>query len=219
MAQHLVIGSNRGIGLELVRQLSERNERVLAACRTSTPELGEIQGVQVEQGIDITNSESLTVLAQKTPELDALWVVAGILKPATLAKLDFESIREQFEVNAIGPLRAVEALRPRLKKGSKIALLTSRMGSIADNSSGGSYGYRMSKAALNMAGTSLAHDLRNDGIAVMLLHPGWVKTDMTGSTGNLSATDSAAGLIHQFNSLELSSSGVFRHVNGEDLPW
>jgi NAD(P)-dependent dehydrogenase (short-subunit alcohol dehydrogenase family) len=113
----------------------------------------------------------------------------------------------------------VHALLPCLERGAKVALITSRMGSIADNGSGGAYGYRMSKAALNAAGMSLARDLASRGIAVVLLHPGYVKTEMTGGSGNVSAEKSASQLIGRIEALDLAHSGSFWHANGETLPW
>ncbi|MEO1170633.1 MAG: SDR family oxidoreductase [Myxococcota bacterium] len=197
---------------------------MIAACRKSSAGLAEINGVQVEDGVDVTDWDALRRLGERTTQkVDALWVVAGILRRVALEDLlggerGYDVIREQLEVNAVGPLRAVAALRGCLEAGSKVALVTSRMGSIAD-SSGGSYGYRMSKAALNMAGVSLAHDLRGAGIPVMLVHPGWVKTEMTGGTGHLTADESARGLIAQVDTLTLDNSGTFMHQSGEELPW
>jgi NAD(P)-dependent dehydrogenase (short-subunit alcohol dehydrogenase family) len=100
-----------------------------------------------------------------------------------------------------------------------VAFITSRMGSIADNSSGGAYGYRMSKAALNMAGKSLAEDLKSDGIAVAILHPGMVKTDMIRGHGQVEPADAAAGLLSRIEALTLATTGGFWHQNGESLPW
>jgi NAD(P)-dependent dehydrogenase (short-subunit alcohol dehydrogenase family) len=122
-------------------------------------------------------------------------------------------------VNALAPLQLVATLRPRLAAGAKIGLVTSRMGSIGDNSSGGYYGYRMSKAALNAAGMSLAHDLRGAGIAVFLLHPGYVRTDMTGGAGERSPDEAAAGLLQRMDALGLAQSGSFWHADGTPLPW
>ena len=145
---------------------------------------------------------------------------AGILKRVTLENLDFDSIREQFEINALGALRVTHALLPHLKAGSKIVLMTSRMGSIADNTSGSSYGYRMSKVALSMAGKSLAHDLRPRGIAVAILHPGLVQTRMTNFTsGGITPEESVKGLLARIDELMLESTGMFWHANGEVLPW
>ena len=135
------------------------------------------------------------------------------------AGYSLDSVRRQFEVNALGPLRVTCSLIPALRNGAKIALLTSRMGSIADNESGGSYGYRMSKAALNAAGVSLAKDLSSRGIAVAILHPGYVKTDMTGPSALIDAEESVAGLLDRIDQLNLENSGSFWHMNGELLPW
>jgi NAD(P)-dependent dehydrogenase (short-subunit alcohol dehydrogenase family) len=224
MAYVVIIGANRGIGLEMTRVLAERGEQVVAACRRSSAELAALaseRGVEVREGVDVTDRGSLVALAESIGDraVDWLVVVAGILERVGLEPLDLESIHRQFTVNAVGPLNAVTALRPTLRPGSKIGLLTSRMGSIDDNTSGGSYGYRMSKAALNMAGRSLAHDLKPEGVAVVLLHPGWVRTEMTANTGNLDASEAARGLIARIEALTLDDSGSFMHQSGERLPW
>jgi NAD(P)-dependent dehydrogenase (short-subunit alcohol dehydrogenase family) len=220
MATVLITGANRGIGLELCRLSVQRGDQVIAVCREPSEELGRL-GVQVQSGVDVSDSASLAKLDQALGDarIDVLINNAGILIPTSLDKLDFDAVRQQFEVNAMGPLRVVTALRERLGDGAKIAIVTSRMGSIADNGSGGSYGYRMSKAAVNIAGVSLAHDLRKHGIAVALLHPGWVKTDMTHRSGNITAQESAAGLLARIDGLTLEASGGFWHENGETLPW
>ncbi|KIG15595.1 Short-chain dehydrogenase/reductase (SDR) superfamily protein [Enhygromyxa salina] len=220
MANILITGANRGIGLELARLLNERDDHVVAACRSSSPELDAL-GVQVETGVEVSDSASLERLNERLGDLalDLLINNAGILARTSLDALDFQSIERQFQVNAIGPLRVVTALKHRLGAGAKIAIVSSRMGSLADNSSGGSYGYRMSKAAANMAGVSLAHDLRPAGIAVALLHPGWVQTEMTGGRGDTQAKDAARGLLARIDELSLETSGGFWHQNGERLPW
>jgi len=217
----LVLGANRGIGLELVRLLRARGDEVTAACRRSSAELDALAGVSVKTDIDVRSMSSLEALATElgTGSLDGLIVVAGILRGTSLASLDVDVIREQLEVNAIGPLQATAALRGCLAKGATVGLVTSRMGSIADNTSGGSYGYRMSKAALNMAGRSLAHDLKGDSIAVVLLHPGFVRTEMTGGNGHLNADESATGLLARIDETTLATTGRFVHQSGEELPW
>lgn len=217
----LVIGSNRGIGLDICRQLAGRGDTVHAACRKRSDELAAIDGVTIHEGVDVTDRAALGTLADElgSESLDWLLVVAGILQRTSLDDLDVDAIRRQLEVNAIGPLVATRTLLPCLTRGAKVGLLTSRMGSIDDNSSGGSYGYRMSKAALNMAGRSLAHDLASRQVAVRLLHPGYVRTDMTGNTGNVEPAEAAAGLIARIDELTLDSSGSFVHASGEPLPW
>jgi NAD(P)-dependent dehydrogenase (short-subunit alcohol dehydrogenase family) len=126
---------------------------------------------------------------------------------------------DQFRTNSLGPILVTEALMPNLQKGSKVGIVTSRMGSVTDNTSGGYYGYRMSKAAVNIAGVSLARDLADRGIAVALLHPGYVRTDMTGQEGFIDPDEAARGLIQRLDELSMTSSGGFWHTNGEALPW
>jgi NAD(P)-dependent dehydrogenase (short-subunit alcohol dehydrogenase family) len=216
----LVTGANRGIGLELCAQLRRRGHQVIGVCRNATPELARL-GVRVEAGIDVAVDGALADLAKRLAGVKIDWLVcnAGILGHESLDALDVDAVRKQFEVNALGPLRTVHALLPNLARGAKVALITSRMGSIADNGSGSSYGYRMSKAALNAAGVSLARDLAGRGIAVALLHPGYVKTEMTGNSGNVTPDKAAVQLIERIEALTLAESGGFWHANGERLPW
>ena len=220
MGATVITGANRGIGLELCRQLKAKGHDVYGLCRKPSAELKEL-GITVIDGVDVTDEVSLkkavTAVGGKTVEL--LINNAGILQRNTLENFDFPSISQQFEVNSMAPLRVVAAFRPFLKAGSKIANITSRMGSIADNGSGSSYGYRMSKAALNAATKSLALDLKPQNIAVCVLHPGFVKTDMTAGNGNLMPSESASLLIDRMEQLSLDNSGTFWHCNGEELPW
>ncbi|MGD1904880.1 MAG: SDR family NAD(P)-dependent oxidoreductase [Leptolyngbyaceae cyanobacterium] len=146
MATYLITGANRGIGYEYCKQLHERGDTAISVCRTSSPELDAL-GIRIEADVDITDDASVAHLVKRLQgiALDVLINNAGIIHRITLDNLDFESIREQFEVNTLGALRLTRALLPNLKAGSKIILMTSRMGSIDDNTSGGSYGYRMSK--------------------------------------------------------------------------
>jgi NAD(P)-dependent dehydrogenase (short-subunit alcohol dehydrogenase family) len=221
MATYVVTGANRGIGYEYCRQLQAHGHQVIAICRTASDELSQLE-VQIEEGIDITSDASVAELQSRLGDIDIDVLInnAGMAKRITLDDLDFDSIREQFEVNAIGPLRVTHALLPNLKAGSKIALMTSRMGSIADNTSGGSYGYRMSKVALSMAGKSLAHDLKPRGIAVAILHPGLVQTRMTNfNAGGITPEESVKGLLTRIDQLTLENTGTFWHANGERLPW
>ncbi len=221
MKTFLVTGANRGIGLEYCRQLQEREERVIAVCRTSSPDL-EALGVRIEAGVDMTNDAAMASLVERLDglPLDGLILNAGILESTGLEDLKAESLRRQFEVNALGPLRLTHALLPQLRNGSKLILMTSRMGSIEDNSSGGSYGYRMSKVALNMAGKSLAIDLQSRGIAVAILHPGLVRTRMVNfNPHGISPAEAVRGLLDRIEALTLENSGSFWHANGEVLPW
>lgn len=221
MSLAVVTGANRGIGLALTRALLSKGVSVIAACRKSSSAL-DASGAEVVSGVDVAQDEGVKKLhdAVGTRSLDLLINNAGILIWGdTLDELNVEGIRKQFEVNALAPLRVTQALRERLKKGSKLALITSRMGSIADNGSGAAYGYRMSKAALNMAGKSLAVDLKPRGVAVVILHPGMVKTEMIGGHGQIEPDEAAAGLLKRIDELNLENTGEFWHQKGEQLPW
>ncbi len=216
----LVTGANRGIGLELCRQLSARGDRVIAACRTASGQL-EALGVRVEEGVDVTSEDSVGSLVRRLEgqTIDVLINNAGMLTRESLESMDFDAMRLQFEVNALGPLRVTRALLSQLGPGAKVAIITSRMGSIEDNSSGSRYGYRMSKAAVNMAGVSLARDLEERGIAVALLHPGHVRTDMTHHSGLVDVHEAVQGLLARLDALTMATTGTFWHANGEVLPW
>jgi NAD(P)-dependent dehydrogenase (short-subunit alcohol dehydrogenase family) len=216
----LVTGANRGIGLALCRRLAEGGRDVIAVCRTPSPALQGL-GIRVEIGVDVTSDEAVAGLARRLEgvELDELICNAGILREEGLDDRAYDDIRAQLEVNAIAPLRVVAALHHKIRRGGKIALITSRMGSIGDNGSGGYYGYRMSKAALNAAGMSLARDLAPAGIAVAILHPGFVRTDMTAGSGNVDPADAAKQLIDRIEALTSETTGTFWHANGQVLPW
>jgi len=220
MGVSVVTGANRGIGLEFARQLKMRRTNLVAVCRKSSPELDAL-GVRVESGIDLTEPAAWSQLAERLAHdnIDLLIQNAGVLLPDSLEDVDLNKVRAQFELNAIAPLFLTRALAPRLHTGSKVALITSRMGSIADNGSGGFYGYRMSKAALNAAGVSLAHDLKPRGIAVVILHPGSVRTEMTRGHGMIKTDESVQGLLLRIDQLRLETTGRFLHQNGEALPW
>lgn len=219
MAKILITGCNRGIGLQLARQLAARGDDVIAVCRAPSPELEDLD-VRIIAGIDVGRGDAMPRLtaALGDEQLDVLINNAGILRGDALGELDYDQMVEQFKVNTLGPLRVTEALLGNLKKGSKVAIVTSRVGSIADNSSGGYYGYRASKTAVNMVGTNLMHDLKPRGIAVALLHPGLVATEMTGGQG-IDPADSAKGLIDRIDGLDMTNTGSFWHAEGYELPW
>jgi NAD(P)-dependent dehydrogenase (short-subunit alcohol dehydrogenase family) len=220
MAVVLVTGANKGIGLELARQLAARGDDVIAACRKTSQALDAL-GVRVETGVEVSEDASVAALKKRLGDikLDLLINNAGIMQgDGRIGGLDFSTIERQFAVNTLGPLRVTNALAPLLGEGGKVVIITSRMGSIGDNGSGSFYGYRMSKAAVNAAGVSLAHDLKGRGIAVALLHPGMVNTDMT--RHGIPAEESVRGLLARIDGLNLKNSGSFWHATtGEILPW
>ncbi len=216
-----IVGSNRGIGLALVEQYLSDGHQVYAFCRSASAELQKLKPTQIVEGFDVTKTDQMPSLVKESDlsDIDQLIHVAGIMKSSSLKDFNIKTIMEQFEVNAVAPVASVIAFLPVLSKNAKIGLVTSRMGSIADNSSGGAYGYRMSKTALNAAGKSLSEDLREQGKAVFLLHPGWVQTDMTDHRGPIGTTESAAGLKNIMMTKGFDETGTFWHMSGEPLPW
>jgi len=219
----VITGGNRGIGLELARQLAARGNQLAVVCRQSSPGLEEL-GAETIEGIDVSDAGCMNTLRERIGErrIDLLINNAGVLRRDRLGHIDdagIDDILLQFRVNSIGPLLVTQALLPRLETGAKIGIVSSRMGSVADNTSGGYYGYRMSKAAANMVGASLAQDLAERGVAVAVLHPGYVRTEMTGGQGDVNAEQAAAGLLARLDELTMETSGGFWHANGEALSW
>ncbi len=215
----LITGCNRGIGLELAKQSKARGEKIIAICRTYSDEIRLIAD-QVIDGIDLTDRASLQkVILQIREPLNKVIQNAGVFLEDSIEDLQTESLLKQFQINALAPLEFTSLLIPKLAEGAKLVFITSRMGSIADNTSGGYYGYRMSKAALNAGVKSLAIDLKPKNISVMLLHPGFVKTRMTGFQGDVVPEEAASGILQQVDNLTPNITGTFWHMNGELLPW
>lgn len=219
MATVLTTGASRGIGLQLCQQYSQRGDDVFAVYRKPSSELLEL-GVRVIDGIDVGDGAEVEKMRQELGDvqIDILVNNAGILLRDSFGHIDYDAMLEQYRVNTLGPLRVTEALSDNLHSGSKVAIVSSRVGSIDDNSSGGNYGYRASKAAVNMIGTNLKHEFLPRGIAIALLHPGLVATDMTGGSG-ITPADSARGLIQRIDELTLENTGGFWHAEGYALPW
>jgi len=220
MKTAVITGANRGIGLALAQQLNAKGWDIIAVCRSESEEIEDIASMVIS-GIDVTDQEQMQGVKSMIgdQQIDLLINNAGLLRDEVLGEINYDSMREQFEINALAPLMVTETLMSNLVEGSKVANITSRMGSIADNDSGGRYGYRASKAAFNAIGKSLAEDLKVRGIAVAQLHPGWVKTRMVDFNGLISVEESAQGLIQRIEELDLSNTGGFWHTNGESLPW
>jgi NAD(P)-dependent dehydrogenase (short-subunit alcohol dehydrogenase family) len=219
LATVLITGCNRGIGLQLASQLSIRGDTVIGVCRSSNDELSSL-GLRIIDGIDVGDSSTVAALKNELAKtrIDVLINNAGILRPDEFGSLDYDDMIAQFNINTLGPLRVTEALRDNLGEGSKVAIVSSRVGSVADNGSGGYYGYRASKTAVNQVGMNLMHELKPRGVSVALLHPGLVATEMTGGQG-VSPADSAAGLIARIDELNIENSGHFWHAEGYELPW
>jgi NAD(P)-dependent dehydrogenase (short-subunit alcohol dehydrogenase family) len=219
LATILITGCNRGIGLQLATQLHARGDSVIGVCRSANDELNTL-GIRLISGIDVGDGDSVARLRDElgdTP-LDVLINNAGILRPDVFGSIDYDDMLTQYKVNTLGPLRVTEALQANLREGSKVAIVSSRVGSIADNGSGNYYGYRASKTAVNQIGTNLMHEFKPKGISVAILHPGLVATEMTGGQG-ITPEESAAGLIKRIDDLTIESTGGFWHAEGYTLPW
>lgn len=217
----LITGANRGIGIELVKCHISRGDKVIAVCRDSSDALDE-SGAIIIRGIDMSNAESISSLRSEINAQSISRVIAnaGFRGYEDYDTLDFDSIRYQYEVNALGPLRLVQNLDSCLTDGAKVVLISTKVASLKDNESGGEFGYRMSKAALNMAGVNLAHALKPRKIAVFLLHPGYVRTDLTGGDGLIDADESAAAIVAVTDRKSLEDTGCFWHAPwDEEIPW
>jgi NAD(P)-dependent dehydrogenase (short-subunit alcohol dehydrogenase family) len=219
MATVLITGCNRGIGLELAKQMDARGDSVIGVCRSPGDDLVRL-GIRIESGIDVSDGNSVATLAARLDgeHLDVIINNAGILLRDEFGALNYDDMVRQFEVNTLGPLRVTEALQNNLTSGGKVAIISSRVGSIGDNASGNHYGYRASKTAVNQVATNLMHEFKPRGIAVAILHPGYVATGMTGGQG-ISPKDAATGLIQRIDDLTIENTGGFWHAEGYRLPW
>ena len=219
MSKVVITGANRGIGLALTKKYLKEGHDVIALCRKSSSELKETSA-QIIENVEVTDLKCLEGVAKEIGEMDILINNAGVLYNETLQDMNFDHIQQQVEVNTYAPLKLALTLGRGLKSGGIFGILTSRMGSITDNDSGSYYGYRLSKAAGNAVGKSLAMDLKDRGITVLLLHPGYVKTEMTGNNGLIDTTQSADGLYQMVATHgKIEETGTFWHSNGEQLPW
>lgn len=221
----VITGANRGIGLELARQYLQRDDEVIAGVRhpDEATELSALPGKLTVLPCDVADDASVKAFgAAITGPVDLLVNNAGVYgKMQALDKLDYGDIADTIGVNAIGPLRVTAAVLPRLEEGQgkKVVHITSGMGSIADNTSGGAYGYRMSKAALNMACRSMSIDLRAKGFIAVVMNPGWVKTDMGGRSAPTPVEESARRMIAVIDELQPTDSGSFMDYRGRSRTW
>lgn len=221
----VVTGANRGIGLELVRQLRARGDQVDAGCRRPG-DAGELVSLGAAvHALDVSDGASVTAFAAALGDaaIDLVINNAGVGGGShqRLGDIDFDELVRTYQINAVGALRVSQALLPHVRRGTgkKLLHITSGMGSIADNGSGGSYGYRMSKAALNMMSKSLAVDLKGEGIASYVINPGWVKTDMGGGHAPTPVEDSARAILAVVGAATLADSGEFLNWKGNRYPW
>ena len=221
---YLITGANRGIGLERARQLRARGERVIATARQPGAALSlQATGARIEP-LDVADPASVADFAARLDgaPVDVLINNAGIgVGGVSFERLDVETMAAFFQVNTMGPLRVTQALLPNLLAGQakRIVSITSQLGSIDDNGSGGAYAYRASKAALNMVNKSLSIDLASRGLVCVVLHPGWVQTDMGGAAAPTKVEESALGLLRVIDDLSPSQNGRFFDFSGAEVPW
>ena len=231
----LVTGANRGLGLEFVRQLLARGDRVVATCRhpgraTALNALvGEHPGRVHVLPLDVADPRAIAELVRElllldnddaSDRIDLLVNGAGVLHSGErFGKVTAVNIEDSFRTNAMGPFLLTQALAPRLADGARVANITSQLGSIANTARFGTPSYDISKAAQNMATALLAAALRERGIIVVALHPGWVQTDMGGAGATVTPTDSVAGLLRVLSKLRIDDSGTFLDWRGQPLPW
>lgn len=224
MPSIFITGANRGLGLEFVKQLLPRGWRIFAACRNSSNELESLEGEIEVFNLDVGDYSQIEALGKEfsNTAIDILLNNAGMYdKQQSIGNIDPKSFEDTFRINSISPLKIVEAFLPSLRLGERKLILnmSSKMGSVADNSNGGSYAYRASKAALNAINMSLANDLKSEGITSIVLHPGWVLTDMGGPNALITPQQSIAGMIAQIENFDLKDSGKFLAYDGKEVPW
>lgn len=228
MSTVLITGTNRGIGLELTKQYAEAGWDVLACCRepktaTMLNALAANHSNIHIYALDVSNFNQIDALAQQLNHIaiDLLINNAGVYPEGNLSQSDVENWLNGFMINSIAPLKMAMAFRPHIAKSQlkKLATLSSKMGSIDDNTSGGSYMYRSTKTAVNSVMKSLSIDLREHGIAVVTLHPGWVETDMGGPNALINTQTSVAGLRKVIEHLNLANTGKFIAYDGKEIAW
>ena len=220
----VITGANRGLGLEFARQYSAAGFEVIGTARR--PDQAEdlrSLGVRIEQ-LDVTDAQSVKQFAAAIGDhpVDILINNAGIGgRVLSIADMDAERARRIFEVNCLGPMRVTQALLPALRAGDRklIVNITSMLGSIERNTRGGYYGYRESKAALNMFTRSLAAELGPDGFTCIVMNPGWVRTDLGGPNARLSPAESIGAMITVIDGLTPADTGAFYSYGGERVPW
>ena len=225
----LITGASRGLGLEFARQYAEDGWQVIACCRwpdeaKDLQALAERMDGSVEiYTLDVADFEEIDALALilQGRAIDLLINNAGVYPDSSLGSIDYEAWAEAFHINTMAPLKMVEAFTPHVAASrlKKIVTLSSKMGSIDDNTSGGSYIYRSTKAAVNIVMKSLAIDLKPLGIASTILHPGWVRTAIVGFTGLMDPPESVAGMRRVIDELTLENSGRFVAYDGKLIPW
>ncbi|MBB5207743.1 SDR family oxidoreductase [Chiayiivirga flava] len=232
MQRILITGANRGLGLEFATQLLARGAHVVATCRDPAKANALNHLAAAHPGrlhvlpLDVSQPATIDELVRETAlvfdGLDTLINNAGVLVPGErFGSLDVQTMEHTFRVNAVGPVLVTQACADLLRRGTtpKVANVSSQLGSIGHCGSFGTPSYSISKAALNMGMVQLAHALEPDGIPVLLLHPGWARTDMGGPNAQVDPAVAVAGMLREIDALTLKTSGRFRDWQGHDLPW
>ncbi len=230
MSTLFITGANRGLGLEFAKQFLDLGWEVLATARNpeksqDLQELAKEKGDQISLlQLDLRDFQKIESLAQKLEgkKIDLLLSNGAVYGgKQAFGDMDYENWKEVFVVNTMAPLKLAEAFLPHVERGEKkwMVFVTSKMGSIADNQSGGNYIYRSTKAALNMVCKSLSIDLKPKGITAIVIHPGWVKTDMGGEHAPLTPKESISGMIQVIQNLSIEKTGRFYNYDGTQLPW
>ena len=228
MTKHYFItGANRGIGLELVKQLLEQGHKVSATCRNlekSTDLVALKDKFQKQLNVlklEVTDANSIKACLDQIDQVDIVLNNAGMLAgyQTSIEDVDLAEIRKTFEVNTMAPIAITKQILPKLNPGAKLFHMSSKVGSIAENTSGFAYSYRISKTALNMFNKSLSINLKPKGFSSIVLHPGWVQTDMGGDQAPTTQAQSAAGLIQVMNSKSIDQTGEFFDFEGKSIPW
>ncbi|KAH0487030.1 MAG: hypothetical protein KVP17_000144 [Porospora cf. gigantea B] len=221
MPSILIVGASRGIGLALAKLCISQGYETTGTCRRISPAMQDVGGLEIISEVDIGLKLDSLESGVKDRSFDNVVVVSGVMRLDSLTDVNLGSkMLECFEVNAVGPMRVLQVVLPSLKSGSKFAVVTSRMGSISDNTSGGRYAYRASKCAVNMCMVSAAQDLKEKGIICGIIHPGLVSTDMTDfSSIGITPEESSQGVLGVLEGYTHETSGKFYHMNGQELPW
>jgi len=227
MPTALITGANRGIGLELSRQYLDKDWRVIATCRNprQADELLAMAGDITVEALDVSDHAKIQSVAKsfKRERIDVLINNAGIHgpRPSRVGGINYDAWAEVLRINTMGPMKVSEAFVEHIARSEqkKIVTISSRMGSITDNESGGAYPYRSSKAAVNAVMKSLAVDLKPRGVTVVVFHPGWVSTDMGGPSAPVEPETSVAGMMKTVEKIKLSDSGKFFNYDGKKVAW
>jgi NAD(P)-dependent dehydrogenase (short-subunit alcohol dehydrogenase family) len=224
MATYLITGANRGLGLEFARQLAARNQTVLGTARKPDEALDLARLAHQVIPLDVADPESIASLRDQLKDrpIDVLINNAGVSSESkSIEMLEATELERVFMINSFGPLLVTRAVLPNLRAGERklVFNITSQLGSIAKNNGGSSYGYRGSKAALNMLTRSLANELRPAGFTCIVAHPGWVQTDMGGPNATLTPQESVKALLALAERLTPEDTGKFFNYDGESLPW